>query len=366
MQPTALVIGGTGPSGPYVVAGLLARGHRVTMCHTGEHEIPEIPPEVEHLHTDPFDRDKFTAGLGDRSFDIVIATYGRLRMVAESLVGRTERLITVGGMPAYRGYMNPDRWTPPGLPIPTREDAPTSTEEDDPKSLRVARTEAMLFVLHPGATHFRYPYVYGPRQLTPREWPIVRRIVDRRPFIIVPDGGLTIFTYGYAENLAHALLLAVDQPEASCGQVFNAADATAFTLRQTIEIIAAALDHPIEIVSMPYELAPVTRPLVRQHRTTHRLLSVDKLVYRLGYRDVVPAAEALARTARWLVANPPSAEVEARLEDPFDYAAEDSLVAQWRRVVDTMAPIEFTAAVPGFTLGHQGPGTNNPRRTHHV
>ena len=77
MQPTALVIGGTGPSGPYVFGGLLARGHRVTMCHTGEHEIREIPPEVEHLHTDPFDRDKFTAGLGDRSFDIVIATYGR-------------------------------------------------------------------------------------------------------------------------------------------------------------------------------------------------------------------------------------------------------------------------------------------------
>ena len=361
-----LVIGGTGPTGPYVVRGLLERGHDVVICHTGRHEVAEIASEVEHIHTDPFDRDALEHAFAGRTFGVAIAAYGRLRSVAEVLVGRCERLISVGGMPAYRGYMDADRFTPPGLPIPTREDGSRSTEDDDLKSFRIARTEDALFALHPQATHFRYPYVYGPRQLTPREWPIVRRIIDGRPFIVVPDGGLTIYTYGYAENLAHATLLAVDQPEASAGQIFNAADATAFTLAQTIEIIASALDHPIEMVSMPYELAPVTRPLVRQLRTTHRVVSVDKLVHLLGYRDVVPAAEAIARTARWLVANPPSSEVEARLEDPFDYVAEDRLVTQWRALVAAMQPLEFAAGEPGLTLGHQGPGTNNPRRAHRL
>lgn len=80
--------------------------------------------------------------------------------------------------------------------------------------------------------------MYGPRQLTPREWPIVRRIIDGRPFIVVPDGGLMIYTHGYAENL-------------------------------------------------------------------------------------------------------PSAEVQAQLEDLFDYAAEDQLVAQWRALVGAMKPLEF-------------------------
>jgi nucleoside-diphosphate-sugar epimerase len=361
-----LVIGGTGPTGPYVVRGLLERGHDVVICHTGRHEVPEIASEVEHIHTDPFDREALERAFVGRTFGVAIAAYGRLRSVAEVLVGRCERLLTVGGMPAYRGYMDADRFAPPGLPIPTREDALRSTQDDDPKSFRVARTEDALFSLHPRATHFRYPYVYGPRQLTPREWPIVRRIVDRRPFIVVPDGGLTIYTYGYAENLAHALLLAVDQPEASAGHVFNAADETAFTLAQTIEIIALALGRSIEMVSMPYELAPVTRPLIRQLRTTHRFVSVDKLVHRLGYRDVVPAADAIARTARWLVANPPSEEVEARLEDPFDYMAEDQLVAQWRTLVGGMTPLEFAAGEPGLTLGHQGPGTSNPRRDHRI
>ena len=35
----ALVIGGTGPSGPYIVNGLLERGYDVTILHGGQHEV---------------------------------------------------------------------------------------------------------------------------------------------------------------------------------------------------------------------------------------------------------------------------------------------------------------------------------------
>ena len=49
----ALVVGGTGPTGPYIVNGLLERGYEVAIFHRGTHEIPEIPPEVEHIHGDP-------------------------------------------------------------------------------------------------------------------------------------------------------------------------------------------------------------------------------------------------------------------------------------------------------------------------
>ena len=48
----------------------------------------------------------------------------------------------------------------------------------------------------------------------------------------------------------------------------------------------------------------------------------------LGYRDVVPAREAVARTARWLADNPhpPGDIVERIMEDPFDYENEDRLI----------------------------------------
>jgi nucleoside-diphosphate-sugar epimerase len=42
----ALVVGGTGPTGPFIVNGLLQRGYKVTIFHRGTHEIPEITPEV--------------------------------------------------------------------------------------------------------------------------------------------------------------------------------------------------------------------------------------------------------------------------------------------------------------------------------
>ena len=47
----ALVIGGTGPTGPFVVDGLLKRGYDVTILHRGTHET-DILPDAEHLHGD--------------------------------------------------------------------------------------------------------------------------------------------------------------------------------------------------------------------------------------------------------------------------------------------------------------------------
>jgi nucleoside-diphosphate-sugar epimerase len=107
MAMTALVIGGTGPTGPFVVNGLIERGHAVVICHTGAHEIDEIPSSVEHIHTDPFDSEALSGALGNRTFDLVVGMYGRLRSIAEIMAGRAGRLITVGGMPALRGYMDP-------------------------------------------------------------------------------------------------------------------------------------------------------------------------------------------------------------------------------------------------------------------
>ncbi|MGH7287884.1 MAG: epimerase, partial [Myxococcota bacterium] len=103
----ALVIGGTGPTGHFIVNGLRARGFTVTIFHTGRHEVPEISPDVEHIHADPFAPGALETALDGRSFEVCIATYGRLRRVAEAMVGRCARFLSIGGVPAYRGFMNP-------------------------------------------------------------------------------------------------------------------------------------------------------------------------------------------------------------------------------------------------------------------
>ena len=356
----ALVIGGTGPTGPHLVKGLLERGFRVAILHSGRHEPPEIPPEVEHIHTDAYDVARVSEVLHGRVFDLCVSTYGRLRRNAELLAGRVGQFLSVGGFPSYRGYMNASILDPPGLPVPTREEAPrVERPEEDEKGFRVARSEEAVFEAQPDATHFRYPWVYGPRQPAPREWSIVRRILDGRPHIILADGGLSLSHFGYSENLAHALLLAVDQPEKAAGQIFNCGDQEVLTLRQVVETISAAMGHEWEIVSMPWEIAIPARPLVGQPWTTHRVVSLAKIESVLGYRDIVVPKEGLARTARWLAGNrpEPGGIEEQILEDPFDYAAEDALVRDYRQALASIpVPRWSTEKHPGYGMAYSGPG----------
>ncbi len=356
----ALVIGGTGPTGPFIVNGLLARGFRVEILHTGNHEVPEIPPEVGHIHVSPHDPAAFAAAIGDRKWDLCIVTYGRLRTVASVMAGRVGRFISIGGGPGYRGYMNPWLHDPEGLPRPLGEDAPMVDDPaQDEKGWRVVCSEEAVFRCHPQATHFRYPFVYGPYQPAPREWPIVRRVLDGRRHIILPDGGLTLDAYGYAENLAHAVLLAVDQPARASGEIFNAADSHALSLRDVVVHAARALDWEFEIVGMPFELAAPARPLLGRPSATHRLYDLTKLRSQLGYSDVVAPAEAVARTARWLAAHPPPPvngySVESVLQDPFDYAAEDLLIERWKRAVAGLE-MPVWSVPPGWGLAYSGPG----------
>lgn len=356
-----LLVGGTGPTGPAIVAGLEARGHDVTICHTGSHELAEVE-HLRHIHTDVRDHDALAATIGAESWDAAIVTYGRLRTIAEVLVGRVGHFVSVGGGPAYRGYFDAGRYDPPGLPAPVREDAPTSTEDDDGKSYRIAATEQRLFELQPDATHFRYPWVYGPRQLAPREWSVVRRILDGRPHIVLPDGGAMLNTFGYVDNLAHALVLAVDRPEAAKGEIFNAADDECLTIRQVVEICAAELDHDWELVSMPAALARPSWPLLAGPSSHHRLYDTSKLRTLLGYADVVPAREAVARTARWLADHPPEAggQTERIIEDPFDYPNEDRLIDWWKTAIADAPDLDWTFP-PGYGLAYAGPGTSYQR-----
>ena len=129
MPKNALVIGGTGPTGPYIVNGLLQRGYTVAILHRGTHEVDEIPPEVEHIHTDPYDPDCLEQALAGRTFDLCMATYGRLRAVARAMADRCDRFISAGGAPAYRGYMNPELAGPGGMDVPIREDSSLVEEE---------------------------------------------------------------------------------------------------------------------------------------------------------------------------------------------------------------------------------------------
>lgn len=336
----ALVIGGTGPTGPHIVEGLRGRGYAVTILHRGLHEV-ETQAGVEHVHADPFSLQALEAALGERTFDLAIALYGRVREIAPLLEGRVGRLITASG-PVYRAFFEAERaagWAP----VPVPHDAPLESEMAvSSHAALVARTEEVVLDGHGrgrySATILRYPAVYGPRQVTPREWSIVRRILDGRRKLLLPDNGLALRSRGYAENVAAALLLVVDKPSETAGRIYNAADERALSLREWVTIIADALGVHLEYVGLPWDLAgPAQAYGARRH---HQVYDLRPLL-ELGHRDVVSPEEAVARTARWYVEHPlpPDGELEGHLGDPFDYEAEGRIIDTFERVATEIAEI---------------------------
>ncbi len=322
-----LVIGGTGPTGPYVVNGLIERGHKVTILHRGVHEVDFIEP-IEHLHSDPHFKETLEETLRNRTFDLVVGMYGRTRYVAEVVKGRTPRFIMIGTV-LYE----------PGLIQPIPETAPVRKAPGMAEMIRL--TEQVVMEAHQqghySVTLMRYPWIYGPRQMAPRDWPIIRRILDGRKHLILPDSGLYLDSVGYAENAAQATLLAVDKPKESDGQIYNVRDEVALTIRQRVEMITKVMNYEWEIVNLPCELAWATFPYTAPTRgdvpllfLQHRLIDISKIKTQLGYRDVVPIGEAIERTVKWFLEHrpQPGGPEEISLGDPFDYAAEDRLIQE--------------------------------------
>ncbi|SHN38321.1 hypothetical protein [Cryptosporangium aurantiacum] len=344
-----LVVGGTGPTGLPLVEGLIARGHAVTVFHTGRHEIAGAP-DVPHLHGNPFDETGIAEAVGARTFDTVVATYGRVRLLARHFAHRCEHFVAIGGTPVYRGYVNPAELSPAGVRLPVGEDHPR-VRVDAPRFAGydvgpIRAAEDVVFALDAagafGATYVRYPIIYGPRNPYAWEWNVVRRVLDGRPWMILADGGHGVHSRAAARNAAEAVLLAVDRPEVAAGRAYHVADDELVTVRQWAELVARAAGADLEIRSLPSELAGPgwAMSAFGGRETASCVLDTSRLRTDLGYRDVVSLRDGLRDTVEWMIDNEAQLR-RAGTTDPFDYDAEDALMAAYQGLVRDLD--EYTA-----------------------
>ena len=367
MTGKVLVVGGTGPSGPPLVQGLLDRGHDVTVFHTGNHEVPD-GPVTRHVHGDPFDRDATADALGDERFDTVVATYGRVRVLAEHFANKCEHFIVVGGAPVYAGYVNPNDCFPYGMQLPVRENrnarvAPDAATWAGYNAAPVRRTEDFVFGLADGgasaATYMRYPTVYGPRNPHAFEWTVVRRVLDGRPWMILSDGGGSIHSRVGARNAAHALLLAVEQPERCAGKAYHVGDDDLVTVRQWAELVVHATGGDLGFRFLPSQLVTPGRAVLpfTSQGSPSCILDTTALRNDLGYHDVVALRDGLAETVRWILANVQEMRTNPNIADPFDYEAEDQLVTAYEQAMIGLAPYEepFVSGIGQMTVPQTRP-----------
>jgi nucleoside-diphosphate-sugar epimerase len=323
----ALVVGGTGPTGPYIVNALLADGYEVAIYHTGAHEV-EFDGPVEHLHGDPREPDDIAEQIGARDWGLAVCTSGRLRALASALAGRTPRLVGITGQPVYAGSNRP---TPQGrIPLPVPEHAERQRDADSYTS-RVADGEDQLFEQHERgdfeAVIVRYPGIFGPRAPMNHEWAVVRRVLDGRDFMLMPHDGITYFQRGYAENVGRLVYLAATRPEAA-GEAFNAGDERVLSARHVAEIICDELGAEMELIGVPAELCRGVYPLAEK---SNMVLDMSKPRALLGYCDAVDVEAATRLTARWLADQPPDEDdLRPGGHGRFDYEREDRIAQTWR------------------------------------
>jgi nucleoside-diphosphate-sugar epimerase len=362
MPERALVIGGTGPTGPAVVRGLAARGYQVTVLHTGQHEADFGLPGIEHIHEDPHFAETLQRGIGGRTFDLVVAQYGRLRVVSDVMAGRTARLVAIGGATGIYAGDDDARWGRMGRPALFPETTPIYRDNAGPDGsekigLRMVQAMDGLFEHHArgdySATYVMYPVNYGPRNPGPYDWAIVRRILDGRRRMIIADGGAKLESRVFSQNAAHAVLLVIDHPDLAGGKKYTVADRYAYTMRQRIEFIAGCLGADIELVDMPYDLAWPCHPYWRRSRE-HRLCLSTLIREELGYAELTEPGEGFAQTVAWLAANrpEPGGEAERQVGDPFDYASEDDLMDRWLTARRTLGDVQSRLPAAGHQYRH--------------
>lgn len=323
-----LIIGGTGFIGPAVVRRLHAAGHEIALFHRGQ-TVADLPESVRRIRGDKHRLPAFRRTFRKFAPDVVLNTIAfseaDARTFVETFRGIAQRTVVLSSGDVYRAF-GVLRGTEPGPiePVPLTEDAPLRRNlhlfgGDYDKILveRVTMSEPSL----PG-TCLRLPAVYGPGDYQHRLFGHLKRMLDRRPWIILEEGvARWRWTRGYVENVAEAIALSATDHRA-VGRIYNVGEQEVFSEAEWVGEIGKVVGWKGEVVAVPNGKLPEDRRVT--FNTDQWVVTYTARIRQdLGYRETVSAEEALRRSAAWACDNPPP-EVDPK---DYDYAAEDAILA---------------------------------------
>lgn len=247
-----LVIGGTLFIGRELVAGLLQKGHEVTVLHRKPGH--GLGGKVHELIADRNDVSSIRSAIAGHKFDVVFdnvydwergTTAAQVEATARAMGDGLHRYVFISSVAAYGGGLN--HYEGDGL---------VADDHPDAYARNKAMSERALFRLHqrygfPSVT-LRPPFVYGPGNPFYREQFFWDRLRDGRPWIL-PGDGRRLMQFVYVKDLAAACVAAMEEP-AAVGHAFNVANARSTTQADLIEALANAAGKKVRIVRMPREL----------------------------------------------------------------------------------------------------------------
>jgi len=336
-----LVVGGTGFIGPHVIRELVQQGHTVAVLHRGTSET-ELPASVERIHGDriqlPSLRNRIADWHPEVVLDLILGSGAQAEALVSAIRGIARRVVAASSGDVYRacGLLHGIE-EGPLQPMPLTEDSDLRTKSQTypVETLRIVRDtmypwldeeydkiqveRAIMADASMPGTVVRLPMVYGPGDVGHRLFPILKRVHDSRPAILLEETAASWRgPRGYVENVAAAIALAAVS-ERAAGRTYNVAETPALTELEWEEKVARAAEWRGKFVILPMNQMPVHLQIPGNY-AQHWVMDSSRIRAELGYRERVPMEEALLRTIAWEGANPPAHVDPAR----FDYAAEDA------------------------------------------
>jgi len=337
-----LLIGGTGFIGSFLAPELQRQGAEVATLTRGVSPIPH----VDGLTRIVGDRKRLADAVPsirrlapDVVVDLVLSSGSQAQDLMTALRGIASRVVALSSIDVYRacGVLH-GLEEGPLEPVPLTEDSALRTKlatyppaqiaalqqlygwlDDDYDKIPVER--AVLGDPGLPGTVLRLPMVYGPGDPLHRLWPLVKRMDDRRPAILM-DSLLAAWRAprGYVENVAAAIALAAVTDRAA-NRIYNVAEPVSYSEREWAENVAKAVGWNGDIVELPPERTP---PHLRMPGNAAQHWSADSSRIRteLGFAEPVGVDEAIRRTVAWERTHPPAAPLM-----PIDYDAEDAALA---------------------------------------
>jgi nucleoside-diphosphate-sugar epimerase len=336
----ALVIGGTGFIGRFLVPQLSGAGHDVAVVRRPE-STAALPDGVRAIAADrkrlAEHADALRAFAPDVVIDLILSSGRQAAELVNVFRGHTARLVAISSMDVYRatGVLH-GLEEGPLEPLPLGEGSALRTRTEtyppaqlavlqqifgwaDPEYDKVAVERALRTDDAPPVTVLRLPMIYGPGDPLHRLHPLLKRMDDGRDAILLP-ARLAAWRgpRGYVENVAAAIALAATDDRAA-GRTYNVGEAESLTELDWARAVAAAAGWHGRFVVLPDEDAPA-HVRMPGRLEQHWVVDTSRIRAELGYAEDVPHGEALRRTVAWERAHPPATIDPSR----FDYAAEDA------------------------------------------
>jgi nucleoside-diphosphate-sugar epimerase len=338
----ALVLGGTGLVGRAIALRLAQAGWRVDV--TGR-DAANMPVDlraagVEFSRADSGDASQVATAFGggaDLLVDCVMYTAEDARRLlpfvrdATSTVMISSKAVYVD---AAGNHSNSD--DPPRFDGPIRETQPTLAPLDiDYRSRegyganKVAAEQVLLDSGLP-VSILRPSKIHGRGAARPREWMFVKRVLDRRPAVILAHRGAGVDHTTAAVNIAALVEAVAHDPGV---RILNSADPDAPSGLEIARAIAQTLGHEWKEVLLDGDA--VGNVGLYPWDAGHPIVLDTSAALALGYQPVGDYAATVVDTVEWLVESArggPDAAKLPRDDDEFfaelfDYAAEDRFLA---------------------------------------